>query len=311
MTSFWQKALSKKFLTMVIAVAAAAPLYASAKDCGHGVSEVRLEVTSSDVLYDPLNGGIGAFLTQVADRKINGPEVYVAAVTKAEQLRQIILGLKSECRRIKELSILSHGDPGYVAFPENPLEASNLVSIFFGLRDAFTDNPKIKISGCNIAKGCLGRAFLLSLAKILIKDRGILIGSTQFELSWFRLAPFIPVNLFRQALIFDSTQQKYKFDTEVVPCTAEMEAKITKLTEFLQKPLSPLEKQSILEAISYIRESGRELQSISEDIFSKSRSEIETFLTTAYSSEEKFQILIEQYGSDRDKMANKFRLFNK
>lgn len=288
----------------------ALPLATFGAECSQGLSEIRLEVTSTDILYSPLNGGIGAFSTQVVDRKRNDLEVYPVAVRDAYQLRQVIEGLKNNCRRIKELSILAHGDSGFIAFPENSLEASNLVAIFSDLEEAFTESPRIKISGCNVAKGCLGRAFILALAKMLIRKNGLVIGSTQFEVSWFRLAPFVPLNLFRQKLTFDSIQKKYQFSSGTASCRVEMDNKIKKLNTFLEKQLSDSEKKTILDSIAFIRKSGQELQTMSEDIFRLSQQDLQIFLKKAYDSEEKFQILLETYGSDRDKLANKLRMYS-
>lgn len=114
----------------------------------------------------------------------------IVKIRATKEIREKLLALAGQCKRVKFMGIYSHGDTGILGFKDDYLNRSNLNAVFGGLDCIMAKDATVSIFGCHVARECHGQFFVGNLAKILLKKSGKLTAPTSYSQQYPLAPPF-------------------------------------------------------------------------------------------------------------------------
>ncbi len=157
--------------------------------------DIELLVTTDDAL--PENGWKMFTIVQKAwdafrEDKSKSNIIYV---NSPESLRDGLMAMGSQCKRIRRMLFYGHGSPG--SFGCNScakggtiLSSANAKTVLGGLDCAMAPGVKIKMDSCNLATGCTGEDFMMELGAMLLKKGGSVTAHKGYGVD----SPYLPTS---------------------------------------------------------------------------------------------------------------------
>jgi hypothetical protein len=127
----------------------------------------------------------------------------IIKVKSSQEIREKIISLSHQCKRVKFMGIFTHGKEGMLGFKEDNLNRKSIENVFGGLDCAFSSNATISMNGCFVANQCIGQYFVSKLAKTLLKKGGVLNAPTSYS-QQYPLVPSFTFNLAPEKIIVNT-----------------------------------------------------------------------------------------------------------
>lgn len=108
------------------------------------------------------------------------------------EFRKQVQEIADDCKRIRSLGIVSHGNVGYLQIGSDGIIAHNIDKAFgHGFNCVMSQNATVEFSGCNVGRGCKGADFMLQTAIRLLPQGGKVVAPEYYVFgnAFLRVAP--------------------------------------------------------------------------------------------------------------------------